>query len=194
MPTVQLNSDWPAWRSLTPARGLSLPEQRFCEHHDPDGWLDTTEVRNANAEKRLRRSLATIPLEAAAPHVDAALNHAANAVVRFAYESGFAGADVKTLGLNLDEPVTEGRGWISWRRVIARLEELSKRGSDMARFVLADALVACAADEDVVKVSDFRDNLVHRGVPVDLDTTAVKRATGAQWRFGDRRCPERTHR
>lgn len=150
----------------------------FCEHHDPDGWLDTTEVRDANAEKRLRRSLATIPLEAAATYVDAALNHAANAVVRFAYESGFAGADVKTLGLNVDEPVTEGRGWTSWRRVIARLDELSKRGSDVTRFVLAVALVACAADEDVVKVSDFRDNLVHRGVPVDLDTTAVKRATG----------------
>jgi hypothetical protein len=67
--------------------------------------------------------------------------------------------------------------------VIARLEELSRRGSDVTRFVLAIALVACAADEDVVKVSDFRDNLVHRGVPVDLETTAVKRGTG--WSGGE---------
>ena len=104
-------------------------------------------------------------------------------MVRFAYESGFAEADVKKLGLDVGQPVTERRGWTSWRHVIRGIADLTARGSDLGRFVLASALVTCAADEDVIRVSDFRDDLVHRGVPVDLDTKALNRASG--WSGGE---------
>lgn len=66
----------------------------FCARAQPDGWLDSTSPLSAEDNRRLRPSLVTIPLEACTTYIDAALNHAANAVVRFAYESGFDVAEV----------------------------------------------------------------------------------------------------
>ena len=161
----------------------SRAAELFCERTPPDGWLDTTEVRDANSDERLRRSLATIPLEAAGVYLDAALNHEANAIVRFAFDAGFDADEVKALGLRIDQPVTQGRAWTSWRRTVEGIEAAGSRGSDVAKFVLADALVACGRDADVAAVIEFRDDLVHRGVPVDLDAVAVRRAT--EWKAGE---------
>ncbi len=147
----------------------------FCARAQPDGWLDSTSPLSAEDDRRLRRSLVTIPLEACAIYIDAALNHAANAVVRFAYESGFEVTEVESLGLNVAQPATER--WTSWRPMVKALSDLDSRGALVSRFPLARALSACGDDPDVLRVMEFRDQLVHRGVPVDLDTPAVKRPT-----------------
>lgn len=152
----------------------SRAAELFCTRHKPDGWVGTAEARDdPEAEVRLRRSLSTIPLEVAAMYLDAALNHSANAVVRFAHEAGFA--DLKMLGLDVDQPVTER--WTSWRQVAQGLTDLSQRGSDLPRFTPARAFSACSQDPDLRQAIEYRDNLVHRGVPVDLATLAVKRPT-----------------
>lgn len=153
----------------------SRAAELFCARHSPDGWVGTAPARDdPEAEVRLRRSLSTIPLEAAAMYLDAALNHSANAVARFAYEAGFG--DVKALGLDVNQPVTDR--WRSWREVAKGLKELDQGGSDLPKFTLARAFLACCKDSDFQKAIEFRDNLVHRGVPVDLATQAVKRPTG----------------
>jgi hypothetical protein len=147
----------------------------FCARAQPDGWLDSIGPLSEEDDRRLRRSLVTVPLEACAIYVDAALNHAANAVVRFAYESGFNLAEVKSLGLDVEQPATER--WTSWRPIVKALAGLDSRNAQVSKFQLAQALVACAENSDVLRVMEFRDRLIHRGVPVDLDTLAVKRAT-----------------
>jgi hypothetical protein len=55
----------------------SRAAELFCARAQPDGWLDSSDPLNDDEDKRLRRSLVTIPHEACANYIDSALNHAA---------------------------------------------------------------------------------------------------------------------
>jgi hypothetical protein len=149
----------------------------FCAREEPSGWLNKNQPLDEESVGRLRRSLQTIPLEAAGMYIDAALNHLANAVIRFAYESGFSGGEVKKLGLRIKQPVTV-TGWTSWRKIAQSLIELEASSALVPSFMLAKALVACHRDPHLTAVIDYRDMLVHRGVPADLWTQAINRGTG----------------
>jgi hypothetical protein len=152
----------------------------YCRRAQPDGWIPIPAdfSMDADQSERLRQSLQQIPLESAAMFLDASLNHAANAITRFALESGFAPGEIKELGLEVDQPVTPDNKWTSWGRVARALGRMETDGKLTARFELAQALLTCHRDPDLVAAVEYRHELVHRGVPIDLRTTAVTRPTG----------------
>lgn len=156
----------------------------FCKRLDPEGWIripgDVTLTGDQPA--RLRLSLEQLPLEAAAMYLEAGLNHIANAVLRFAFEAGFDSRELKKLGLDVRKPATPEGGWTSWEPMARQLEKLEKDGATVARFVLAQALVACHRDPDVQAVSAYRDLLVHRGVPGELSKPVIDRTS--EWVSG----------
>lgn len=150
----------------------------FCGRARPESWLPRPdgETDERQQDQLLRVSLQQIPLESAAMYLDSSMNHLANAVVRFAWEAGFPEAELQEVDFKAGQPVTSR--WTSWSRVVNGIERLKANGALLPRFGPAAALLAWSEDSDVRSVIEYRHNLVHRGVPVDLWTVAVKRPTG----------------
>ena len=158
----------------------SRAAELFCERTDPTPWLTVPEDLSDEASQagKLKLSLAQLPLEAAALYLDAAFHHLANAVVRLAWESGFAASDFKRLKFDASHRVTDEKKWTQWSLIANELQALGGESNPLARFVPALALLDCARDPDVRATIEYRHRLVHRGVPVDLWTLAIDRATG----------------
>ncbi len=149
----------------------------YCERGEPESWLPLPDghIHEREQDQLLRTSLAQVPLESAAMFLDAALNHLANAVVRFAWEAGFAESELAEVDFRPSQPVTSK--WTSWSRIVKGLEKLHTRSALLARFTPALALLSCSQDADLRGAIEYRHNLVHRGVPADLWTVAVQRPT-----------------
>jgi len=149
----------------------------YCERRKPESWLPVPDglINEREQDELLRTSLGQVPLESAAMFLDAALNHLANAVVRFAWEAGFAESELEEVNFRPAQPVTSR--WTSWSRIVNGLEALQTKGALLGRFTPAVALMSSAQDPDVRAVIEYRHNLVHRGVPADLRTVAVERPT-----------------
>lgn len=158
----------------------SKAAELFAGRQQPTPWLTVPEgLSDESAQGTgLRLSLLQMPLEAAAMFLDAALHHLANAVVRMAWEAGFPAPDFKRLRFDAAARVTAETKWTQWRLITNELAKLETEANPLARFTPAQALLACARDPDVEATIEYRHRLVHRGVPTDLWTVAVERATG----------------
>jgi hypothetical protein len=158
----------------------SRAAELFCDRVEPTPWLTVPEglADEKGQSAKLRVSLAQMPLEAAALYLDAAMHHLTNAVVRMSWEAGFPAADFKRLRFNASARFTDDRGWTQWSLITREFHALESEGNILGRFSLAKALVGCSGDPDFRAAIEYRHRLVHRGVPVDLWTVAIERATG----------------
>ena len=156
----------------------SKAAELYLTTHQPRGWLQRAGQPEAGSENdvKLRLSLIEMPLHLASTYIDAALNHFANAILRFAFEVNLPAAECGKLGLDPTVRVTAPRAWIDWGQLKRRVKAM---GPDCLspRFQLIDGLVRCVEHPDFSTASEFRHSLIHREIPAGLQGPYLKRAT-----------------